>query len=76
MDNYRMRGSGMATRGEDPSKKIHRKERIKLLGKMNTRHMEMLSAGDYAGLLLLAQEYQELGAVRMAAQMRIEAENG
>jgi hypothetical protein len=49
--------------------------RIERLGRMNDRYTFLLGARDFAGLLELAQEYQDMNMPRMAAQIRKEVPN-
>ena len=70
MDNYV--GQGMITTSFylfDAAQKT-------AIAEMDNRHTLFLAAGDRAGLLALAEEYHELGAVQTAAQIRNEAGHG
>ena len=48
------------------------KDRIKMVHEMDMRHLRLLLAGDKAGLLELAQEYQDNNAVDTANRIRAE----
>ena len=48
-------------------------QRIEMLGKLNDRRESLKTAGDWAGLIVLADEYEKKSMPTMAAAIRSEA---